>query len=124
MAGGGRFGPDYPTAEIYSPPYLFKGARPTITSAPSVIQYNTHFTVQTPDAARIGKVTLLRLGSVTHAFDENQRYVELSFTQVAGGLDITGPVTMNPVLPGHYMLFIVDTNGIPSVSSIVRFPAP
>ena len=124
MAGGGRFGPNYPTAEIYSPPYLFKGARPTITSTPTLIQYNTHFTVTTPDGARIAKVTLLRLGAVTHAFDENQRYIELSFTQVAGGLDVTGPVTTNPVLPGHYMMFLVDTNGIPSVSSIVRFPAP
>src|SRR6266850_3316077 len=35
VAGGGRaFTTDQFNAEIYSPPYLFKGARPTITSAP------------------------------------------------------------------------------------------
>jgi hypothetical protein len=124
VAGGGRFGPDFPSAEIYSPPYLFKGPRPAITSAPPVIQYNSHFTVGTPDAARIARVALLRLGSVTHAFDENQRYCELAFAPIAGGLDVTGPTGPNVVLPGHYMLVIVDTNGIPSVSSIVRFPAP
>jgi len=124
VSGGGRFGPDFPSAEIYSPPYLFKGARPSITSVPGVIQYNNHFTLGTPDGARIAKVTLLRLGSPTHAFDENQRYVELAFTQVAGGLDVTVPPGQNIIIPGHYMLYLVDTNGVPSVSSIVRFPAP
>jgi hypothetical protein len=124
VSGGGRFGPNFPTAEIYSPPYLFKGARPVITSTPPVIQYNAHFTVVTGDAPRIARVALLRLGSVTHGFDENQRYVELAFTPVAGGLDVTGSTSANIVLPGHYMLFLVDTNGVPSVASIVRFPAP
>src|SRR4029077_8295498 len=68
VSGGGRFGPDFPSAEIYSPPYLFKGPRPVLGSAPSVIQLNSHFTVGTPDAATIAKVSLLRTGSVTHAF--------------------------------------------------------
>src|SRR4030095_10217917 len=77
VSGGGRFGPDYPSAEIYSPPYLFRGPRPTIGSAPSVIQHTNHFSVQTPDAASIATVSLLRTGSVTHAFDENARFVPL-----------------------------------------------
>jgi uncharacterized repeat protein (TIGR01451 family) len=124
VAGGGRFGPDFPSAEIYSPPYLFKGARPVVTTAPGVIQYGSHFTVATPDVARIAKVTLMRLGSVTHAFDENQRYIELAFTPIPGGLDLTAPASVNIAIPGYYMLFLVDTNGVPSVGSFVRFPAP
>jgi len=124
VAGGGRFGPDFPSAELYSPPYLFKGARPSVTSVPGTIQYNTHVSVSTPDGARIAKVSLIRLGSVTHAFDENQRYVELVFAPIAGGLDVTVPAGQNIILPGHYMLFLVDTNGVPSVGKIVRFPAP
>jgi uncharacterized repeat protein (TIGR01451 family) len=124
VAGGGRFGPDFPSAEIYSPPYLFRGARPAITSVAPTIQFGGHLTVGTPDGARIAKVTLLRLGAPTHAFDENQRYVELAFAPVAGGLDVTGPTSPNVVLPGHYMLFLVDTSGVPSIGSIVRFPPP
>jgi len=124
VSGGGRFGPDFPSAEIFSPPYLFKGARPTISSAPGVVAYNGHFSVGTPDGAQITSVALLRLGSVTHAFDENQRYVELAFSQVAGGLDVTAPTNPNIVPPGYYMLFIVNVTGVPSVSSFVRFPAP
>ena len=59
-------------AEIYSPPYLFKGARPTITSAPTSVAYGQSFFVETPDAAAISKVTMLRLSSVTHAFNMSQ----------------------------------------------------
>jgi len=124
VSGGGRFGPDFPSAEIFSPPYLFKGARPTISAAPGVVAYNGHFSVSTPDGGQITSVALLRLGSVTHAFDENQRYVELAFSPVAGGLDVTAPTNPNIVPPGYYMLFIVSVTGVPSVSSILRFPAP
>ena len=56
-------------AEIYSPPYLFNGPRPTITSAPASVGYGQTFAVQTPDAAGIAKVTLVRLSSVTHSFN-------------------------------------------------------
>ncbi|HEY9229854.1 MAG TPA: LamG-like jellyroll fold domain-containing protein, partial [Gemmatimonadaceae bacterium] len=57
VAGGGRFNgfpssdpSDHLNAEIYSPPYLFKGARPTITSAPQTAAYGASIAVQSPDA--------------------------------------------------------------------------
>jgi hypothetical protein len=122
VAGGGRDFPevDQPSAEIYSPPYLFKGPPPAITSAPTGIQYGTVFFVRTPDAARIATASLVRLGSVTHAFNENQRFVPLSFQSTSGGLNVQAPATANLAPPGHYMLFIVDTNGIPSLAAMVR----
>jgi uncharacterized repeat protein (TIGR01451 family) len=124
VAGGGRFGPSFPSAEVYSPPYLFKGPRPAITSAPSTIQLNSHFGVGTPDGGRIAKVTLVRLGAPTHGFDENQRYLELPFATIPNGVDVTAPTSPNLAPPGHYMLFLVDTTGVPSVSAMVRIPAP
>src|SRR5439155_14059158 len=111
-------------AEVYSPPYLFKGARPTITNAPSLIQYNQSFTVTTPDAASIKSVALIRTPSVTHAFDQNARYIPLTFTAGSGSLSVTAPVNANTAPPGYYMLWIVNTTGVPSVSSFVRLPAP
>src|SRR4030095_5182561 len=83
VAGGGRLSPavDYPTAEIYSPPYLFKGARPTITSAPASAVYGANMTVNTSDAASINSVSLVRLSSVTHAINTDQRYIPLTFTR-------------------------------------------
>jgi hypothetical protein len=103
-------------AEIYSPPYLFKGTRPAITSAPVQIGYGGIMTVQTPDASRIASVVLIKLGSVTHAFNMDQRYVPLSFTAGASSLSVQTPANGNLAPPGHYMLFIVDTNGVPSVA--------
>ncbi|HZC73480.1 MAG TPA: Ig-like domain-containing protein [Jatrophihabitans sp.] len=116
--------PDEKNYQIYSPSYLFKGPRPTITSAPSTVQYDSNVFVQTPDAASIQKVTLIRTGSVTHAFDQNARALQLSFTQTAGGLNVHMPVNGNYAPPGYYLLSIVNGNGVPSVSSYVRFPAP
>jgi hypothetical protein len=127
VGGGGEyqgFQPDQLNAEIYSPPYLFKGARPTVTSSPSVLQYGAQFAVQTPDAANIASVALLRLGSVTHAFNENQRYVPLSFSAFPGTLTVQAPANSNIAPLGYYMLFLVNNTGVPSVGAFVQFPAP
>ena len=121
-AGSGALkgAPDQLSAELFSPPYLFKGTRPTITDAPSLVGYGTSFSVTTPDAADIAKVSLIRLGSATHAFDMNQRFQWLSFTRGAGALTITAPTSSNRTPPGHYMLFILDGNDVPSVAKIVK----
>jgi hypothetical protein len=120
VAGGGRYGVDEFTAQIYSPPYLFQGARPSITSAPAQIAYGAPFFVGTPDPSRIASVSLLRLGSVTHAFNEDQRFQSLTFTQSGGGVTIDAPVNGNLAPPGHYLLFLLDANGVPSVGRIVK----
>ncbi len=118
-SGNGGGGPNEETAEIFSPPYLFQGSRPTIDAAPSKVAYGSRFTLATPQAASIDKVSLIRLGSTTHAFDMNQRFQWLSFTRGAGDLSISAPASRNVTPPGHYMLFILD-DGVPSVAKIVR----
>lgn len=119
MGGGDQGAIDRPNAEIYSPPYLFKGARPRITSAPTSVNYGQAFFVQTPDASSITKVTWVRLSSVTHSFNQNQRINYLTFTPGAGRIDITAPSNRNVCPPGHYMLFILNGNDVPSVAKIV-----
>jgi chitodextrinase len=125
ILGGGRFDDateptDQFSAELFSPPYLFKGPRPLITSAPSTVQLGQPFTVQTPDAARIASVALLRFASVTHDINMAQRYVPLSFTAGSGTLTVTAPANTNIATRGNYMLFLVDTNGVPSIAAPVR----
>jgi len=131
VAGGGRENgrsqpdpKDEPNAEIFSPPYLFKGPRPVISSSPSLIQYNGTFSVVTPDADRVASVAILGLGTVTHAFNEHQSLVPLAFVSLGGSLNVQAPVDGNMAPPGPYMLFLVDTNGVPSVAAMVRLPAP
>jgi uncharacterized protein YjdB len=112
-AGGGTI--DNLNYEIFSPPYLFKGARPGVTGVTGTVGYGQTLTVQTPDGASVTKVTLIRFGSVTHAFDEGQRLVSLSFSQTSGGISVTLPASRNIAPPGPYMLFLVNGNGVPSI---------
>jgi len=125
VTGSGRSpGPDTRDQlnyEIFSPPYLFKGARPVISSAPAALTYNQAFTVQTPDAGRIASVVLIADGNVTHGFNMNQHFVPLTFTVGSGSLTVTAPANANLATPGYYMLFIVDSSGIPSVAAMVHF---
>ncbi|HSW17599.1 MAG TPA: galactose oxidase-like domain-containing protein [Ramlibacter sp.] len=109
--------------EFFSPPYLFKGARPAMSGVPTQVAYGQRFTVQSAQAARIAKVTLIRLSAVTHAFNMDQRFNVLPFTPGTGALDITAPANANLAPPGFYMLFLVDANGAPSVGAIVRIGA-
>ncbi|TMI03992.1 MAG: DUF1929 domain-containing protein, partial [Betaproteobacteria bacterium] len=113
-------GDDITQVELYSPPYLFAGARPTITSAPAVVSFGQSYFVETPDAANIAKVRWIRLGSVTHAFNMNQRINSLSFSQAPGGLNVVSPSNPNLAPPGHYLLFILNANGVPSIAKIVQ----
>jgi galactose oxidase len=116
--GGGGF--DQKTYEVYSPPYLFKGPRPTITAAPSGVAYGEAFQVQSPEAGSITKVTFIRLGSVTHAFDESQRLLSLSYTVSGNALTVSAPANGNLAPPGHYLLSLVNGEGVPSVSKIIQ----
>jgi WD40 repeat protein len=113
----------FANGEIFSPPYLFQGPRPTISLAPTVVRYNAPFFVGSPDAANIARVTWVRLSSVTHSFNANQRFNELSFTQAVGGLQVTAPANGALCPPGHYLLFLLNGNGVPSVGKIVRIEA-
>lgn len=111
-------GPFHSTAQIFSPPYLHRGARPSIIKAPRIpVSYGDRFLVTTAEAADIRQVNLLHPGAVTHAFDESQRFVPLAFAlEGTTGLQVTAPANGNIAPPGHYMLFILNSKGIPSVA--------
>ena len=112
--------------EIYSPPYLFNpdgsaATRPTIsTITPGVIGYGASFQVQTPDAANISSVVLMKNGAATHAFDMDQRMIGLSFTVAGGALTVTAPPNGNIAPPGYYMLFLMNNSGVPSIAKFVQ----
>jgi galactose oxidase len=107
--------------EIFRPPYLFKGVRPAVTSlSKTTVGYGETFTVTTAYAAQITKVRWIRLGSVTHAFDANQRANTLTFSRGSGVVRVTTPSNARRAPPGHYLLFLLNRNGVPSVGRIVR----
>lgn len=106
--------------EIFSPPYLFRGSRPTITGAPPAVAHGGQLAVTTPEAADIATVTLIRAGSVTHEIDTDQRAVPLSFAAGAGVLTAQVPVNRALLPSGYYLLFIVNSSGVPSIAPWVR----
>jgi hypothetical protein len=116
-------GDNTPQTEVFSPPYLFKGTRPSMSAVPASINYGQQFSVTSGDAASISKVTLIRLASVTHAFNQNQRFNVLQFTARSGAIDITAPANANLAPPGHYMLYVLNGNGVPSVGTVVQLGA-
>ncbi|MGH3473293.1 MAG: galactose oxidase-like domain-containing protein, partial [Aeromicrobium sp.] len=104
--------------EVYSPPYLFKGPRPTITSAPKKVGYGQQFEVVTPDD--IDRVVLMRPNAVTHTCEMNARHVELAFTPTTGGVQVTSPPSRLVAPAGYYMLFLLNELGVPSVAKWIR----
>jgi hypothetical protein len=132
VAGGGRCSGcqtyNLFNAQVYFPPYFFASNgtqvvaadRPAITAAPSAIGYGQRFKIATStlDLAQV-KVSLIRLGSVTHSFDMDQRLLWLTLEEAAGGLWLTAPANSKLAPPGYYLLFVVEA-GRPSVGKIVQ----
>jgi hypothetical protein len=109
------------TLEIYSPPYLFRGNRPTIDAAPAAVGYGERIEIRASADRPIVRATLVAPGSVTHALDMNQRVLQLPLTDhVDGTYSITGPLTSGAAPPGDYMLFVLNDLGVPSVASWLR----
>jgi len=118
-AGGDSYIPMPTYGQLFSPPYLFKGPQPVISQAPPSLGYNQAFSISTPDATNIAHVALIKLGAATHAGNFEQRYVDLVFQMQSGVLNATSPGDSNQAPPGWYMLFIVTSDGVPSVASMV-----
>ena len=109
--------------EIFSPPYLFRGAQPTISSAPDVVHHGAEFTIESPDASSIVRVVLVRPMAVTHQTDSEQKVIQLlpfvhdhvNPTRIT----LTAPDGAHPhpiAQRGHYMMFAINNLGVPSVA--------
>ena len=114
-SGGGN---DSDVDEIFEPPYLFRGPRPAIASAPTQQSYGTSFTIQASGSPT--RAVLMSPGATTHGNDMNQRHVELAVTPTTGGLTAIAPANANLAPPGDYMLFVLNADGVPSVARWVR----
>jgi len=107
--------------ELFSPPYLLRGPRPVVASALAQIAYGSDFIVKTADAASIASAALMRPGAVTHSFNMDQRYVGLTIrARSSQSLTFQAPPDGYVAPPGHYMLFLVNSAGVPSVGHFLR----
>jgi hypothetical protein len=124
-AGGGAPGPQNNlNAEIYYPPYFYNGdgslaSRPTLVAAPSKLEVGKSFQLTVGPNDKVFGINLIRLGSQTHSYDPDARFVFAHYVQ--NGTTVTGFVMNDPkvMLPGYYMLFVVDSSDHPSLAKIV-----
>jgi hypothetical protein len=102
---------------VYSPPYLFKGERPTVDPSATDLTYG-----QSLDLAVTGDVVAANLTapvSATHQTDTNARLVDLPITGLGGTRQATVPQNDALLPPGPYMLTVLDALGVPSVAKWV-----
>jgi hypothetical protein len=106
-------------AQVYSPPYLFKGARPGIVDAPAKVGWGQSFDIAT-DRRGVTSAVLVAPGATTHANDMHQRAIKLAVQVRNKVLTATVPNSRGTVPPGYYMLFVLDKNGVPSVARFIN----
>ena len=125
--GGGLCGTGCATnhldGEIFTPPNLLNSdgtpaSRPAITAAPTTAANGNSITVSTNRA--VSQFAIVRMGTATHSVDTDQRRIALAPTAVSGGYRLTIPADPGVALPGYWMLFAIDSAGVPSVATIVR----
>jgi sugar lactone lactonase YvrE len=110
--------------EIYHPPYLFRGPRPCIEQAPKRVTLGASFSVHVPNAADIKWISFIRPMATTHSYDSDQRLVDIPFRRNGTcRLNAQMPANPNLVPPGHYMLFVVNKRGVPSIARWVHVVA-
>jgi hypothetical protein len=118
--------------EIFDPPYLFRGARPVISTAedPLVVNHGENFVIESSDAPSIVKVVLVRPMAVTHQTDTEQKVLELPYVHDHANptrLTLTAPDGGTPhslAQQGYYMIFAVNNDGVPSVAKWVYLKDP
>lgn len=142
LLGGGIDGDHFTIAcertdlRIYEPDYLSRGPRPVIESVsgdtPALPGTGSiHSWVANGETVEVswsgptlqeeGGAVLMATGAVTHAFDQNQRYIRLKIVDAGNGtLTLRTPMDSHVAPPGDYNLFLVSDVGVPSVGVSVR----
>jgi galactose oxidase len=125
--GGGLCGScvtNHADGQIFTPPYLLNPdgtarPRPTITNAPATAAAGSSITISTDTT--VDRVALVRLGAVTHTVNNDQRRIPLTITGATGtSYTVRIPADRGIALPGYYMLFALDSAGVPSVAKMIR----
>jgi hypothetical protein len=136
VGGGGAPGPVRGlNAEVYFPPYFFNpdgsfATQPVINQvSPKNLSWSDTFTVQMSTTAPVDRVVMIRTGSSTHSFSNEQRRMELAFTQDGQTLTVKAPAKATEMPPGYYMVFALRKNPkapadddrlVPSPAKIVK----
>ncbi len=120
---------DHADGQVFSPPYLFNAdgsaaTRPAISSlSATTVKVGGKLTINMSGPATGLTFALVRIGSVTHSVNTDQRRVPLT-TVVASSqgsvYTATLPSDSGVLIPGAYYLFVLNAQGVPSVARTVQ----
>ncbi|MEV0225317.1 kelch motif-containing protein [Streptomyces sp. NPDC050704] len=108
--------------EIYTPPYLYQGSRPSLSGGPKTVERGDSATFSSKHASSIKTARLMRPSASTHVTDIDQRSIALDLKKTKTGITVTIPKNRNLVQSGWYMLFVTDDQGTPSEAQWVKIP--
>ncbi len=115
---------DHPDSQVFSPPYLFNSdgslaTRPVISNAPGLVSYGR--TIDVAATPGLSKFSLVRMSSTTHALNSDMRFLNVPFTEASSGnYRLTLHTNPNVMVPGYWMLFALNGQGVPSVAKVLR----
>jgi hypothetical protein len=124
LGPGGAFSTS-DTAEIYTPPYLFrKGKRPKIRRVRPAIKWGQKFGIKSR-SRKLKRAVLMAPAATTHSLDMNQHRLPLKVVRRSKGVGITvrAPASRLIAPPGYYMIFLLNRRGEPSKARWVRLGA-
>ncbi|WP_406169546.1 galactose oxidase-like domain-containing protein [Streptomyces sp. NBC_00996] len=108
--------------EIYTPPYLYRDSRPSLSGGPKTIARGASATFASQHASSIRTARLIRPSATTHVTDVDQRSIALDLKKTKNGVTVTIPKNRALVESGWYMLFVTDDQGTPSKAQWVKVP--
>jgi galactose oxidase len=110
--------------EIFTPPYLLNAdgsarTRPKIVTAPATAKAGSTIAVTT--GAPLTKFSLVRMSTVTHTVNTDQRRIPVTASAISGNTaSLKLPADRGVLVPGTYMLFALDGQGVPSVAATIN----
>ena len=115
---------DHPDHQVYTPWYLYNSdgslaARPAITSAPDLAVAGRQITAQA--SLNIAKFSLIKMSGLTHNLNSDLHFLNVPFTtDGAGSYQLTLHSNVNVLTPGYWMLFALNSAGVPSIAKVIQ----
>ncbi|MEM7111379.1 MAG: PKD domain-containing protein [Chloroflexota bacterium] len=115
---------DHPDHQVYSPAYLYNpdgslATRPVISSAPNLT--NNGATMAVSATADIQRFTMIKMSGLTHSLNSDLRFLNVNFNTISSGnYELTMHGNSNVLTPGYWMLFALDSQGVPSIAKTIQ----
>src|SRR5262249_21453356 len=125
LTTGSNVAPNFePGLEAFSPPYLYRGRRPTINTAMGSLRRGVSYSISfSSEDGALREAILIRPAAVTHSSDPDQREIQVPVRVTSPGrVTLSLPANGNIRPIGYCVLVPRARQGRPPVARSVRLP--